>query len=170
MRITIKRVFYLFTFIFIVSAFLIASAERTAAQTNCTLTVTKDATPADDTIFTFTTFIGAVITQFPLLSGESNDVSFDAADGLFVVEALVPRWGLVDVSCEDLVGITVLDFERGLHAICDVSGGTGTCTFRNQNLSFNIPTLSEWGMIAAAAGLGLIGVFFAVRRRREARA
>ena len=29
----------------------------------------------------------------------------------------------------------------------------------------NIPTLSEWGMIAAAAGLGLIGMFFAVRRR-----
>lgn len=30
----------------------------------------------------------------------------------------------------------------------------------------NVPTLSEWGMIAAAAGLGLVGVFFAVRRRR----
>jgi hypothetical protein len=29
-----------------------------------------------------------------------------------------------------------------------------------------IPTLSEWGMIAAAAGLGLVGVFFALRRRR----
>ncbi len=32
----------------------------------------------------------------------------------------------------------------------------------------NVPTLSEWGMIAAAAGLGLVGVFFAVRRRRGA--
>lgn len=31
-----------------------------------------------------------------------------------------------------------------------------------------IPTLSEWGMISAVAGLGLIGVFFAVRRRRAA--
>jgi len=30
----------------------------------------------------------------------------------------------------------------------------------------NIPTLSEWGMITAAAGLGLIGLFFAVRRKR----
>ena len=29
-----------------------------------------------------------------------------------------------------------------------------------------IPTLSEWGMIAAAAGLMLVGVFFAVKRRR----
>lgn len=30
----------------------------------------------------------------------------------------------------------------------------------------NIPTLSEWGMITAAAGLMLVGVFFAVRRRK----
>lgn len=30
----------------------------------------------------------------------------------------------------------------------------------------SIPTLSEWGMIAAAAGLMMVGVFFAVRRKR----
>lgn len=29
-----------------------------------------------------------------------------------------------------------------------------------------IPTLSEWGMISAAAGLGLVGVFFALKRRK----
>jgi hypothetical protein len=29
-----------------------------------------------------------------------------------------------------------------------------------------IPTLSEWGMISATVGLGFIGVFFAVRRRK----
>ena len=34
------------------------------------------------------------------------------------------------------------------------------------NAGLNIPTLSEWGMIAAAAGLMMIGVFFAVRRKR----
>ena len=34
----------------------------------------------------------------------------------------------------------------------------------------NIPTLSEWGMIAAAAGLMLVGVFFAVRKRLQASA
>jgi hypothetical protein len=30
----------------------------------------------------------------------------------------------------------------------------------------NIPTLSEWGMISAAVGLGLIGVFFAIKRKK----
>jgi hypothetical protein len=29
-----------------------------------------------------------------------------------------------------------------------------------------IPTLSEWGMLAAAAGLMIVGVYFAVRKRR----
>lgn len=38
-----------------------------------------------------------------------------------------------------------------------------TCLTEN-NLA--IPTLSEWGMIGAAAGLMLIGVFFTVRRRK----
>ena len=32
----------------------------------------------------------------------------------------------------------------------------------------NIPTLSEWGMISAAAGLMLVGVFFAARKRLRA--
>lgn len=33
---------------------------------------------------------------------------------------------------------------------------------------FPIPTLSEWGIIAAAVGLGLIGVLYVVRRKRAA--
>jgi hypothetical protein len=31
----------------------------------------------------------------------------------------------------------------------------------------DVPTLGEWGMISAAVGLGLVAVFFAVRRRRN---
>lgn len=34
----------------------------------------------------------------------------------------------------------------------------------------NVPTLGEWGMIAAFVGLGLIGVFYAVRKRLQASA
>jgi len=37
------------------------------------------------------------------------------------------------------------------------------------SIASQIPTLSQWGMIAAAAGLGLVG-FFAVRLRRAVRA
>ncbi len=38
----------------------------------------------------------------------------------------------------------------------------------NSTIARDIPALSEWGMIAAAAGLMLVGVFFAVRKRLQA--
>ncbi len=38
--------------------------------------------------------------------------------------------------------------------------------FRVTSDSTRIPTLSEWGMIAAAAVLGLAGIFYAARRKR----
>ena len=42
----------------------------------------------------------------------------------------------------------------------------GVDEVRFGQLPSNIPTLSEWGMISAAVGLMLVGVFFAVKRRR----
>jgi len=36
------------------------------------------------------------------------------------------------------------------------------------NVNHNIPTLSEWGMIATASGLGIVGLFFVLRRKRAA--
>lgn len=36
------------------------------------------------------------------------------------------------------------------------------------NLVTPIPAISEWGMIAAAAGLGIIGLFIAARRKKAA--
>ena len=48
--------------------------------------------------------------------------------------------------------------DSGVPAIEEVSFPQGQLT--------NVPTLSEWGMIAAAAGLMLVGVFFVVRRKR----
>jgi hypothetical protein len=44
--------------------------------------------------------------------------------------------------------------------------GIDRIAFGFTDFTANIPTLSEWGMIAAAAGLGLIGMLFAARRKR----
>ena len=49
------------------------------------------------------------------------------------------------------------------NALC--SELTGQCVGGGQEVS-SIPTLSEWGMMAAAAGIALIGVFYALRRRK----
>ena len=44
--------------------------------------------------------------------------------------------------------------------------GIDRIAFGPAGFTANVPTLSEWGMIAAAAGLGLIGVLFAVKKRK----
>jgi hypothetical protein len=49
----------------------------------------------------------------------------------------------------------------------DVIQGVLDVWFGTSSLERNIPTLSEWGMISAAAGLGLIGVLFAMMRRKR---
>ncbi len=69
-----------------------------------------------------------------------------------------------DIDCESVPGIGITIFEDGASIECNSQGQT-TCTFTNRRVSA-IPTLSEWGMIPAAGGLALIGVFFAVRRRK----
>jgi hypothetical protein len=79
-----------------------------------------------------------------------------------------PGWELVDVSCESNAGVTVTFVENGVNIVCDDVGGEAECVWTNVRSTRNIPTLSEWGMIAAAAGLALVGVFFAVRRKRAA--
>jgi hypothetical protein len=84
-----------------------------------------------------------------------------------VVEQVPPGWTLADVQCDQQPGVSVSFIENGAVISCDQSNEPIVeCNFVNL-ITTNVPTLSEWGMIAAAAGLGLIGVFFAVRRRRE---
>ena len=46
--------------------------------------------------------------------------------------------------------------------------GIDRIAFGPAGFTANIPTLSEWGMISAAVGLGLVGVFFALRKRQAA--
>ena len=63
-------------------------------------------------------------------------------------------------TVEPITEISIEDDELDvIQGVLDVWFGTGS-------LERNIPTLSEWGMIAAAAGLMMVGVFFAVKGRR----
>jgi hypothetical protein len=74
------------------------------------------------------------------------------------MELSVPGRVLDHINC-DTSSVLVTEFRHG---------GGGECDFVNVPLPIRsaIPTLSEWGMLTAAAGLGSIGVFFAVRRRK----
>jgi hypothetical protein len=142
------------------------------AQPDCGVTICKSApqlpvpqSEEEAVFFPFTEIRGQSLNDFSvaansrctgagLNTGESNETIEDPFEG----------WELVDIDCEGDPGIAVTIIENGVSAHCDSQGFT-TCTFTNRRVPA-IPTLSEWGMIAAAGGLALVGVFFAVRRRK----
>ena len=105
--------------------------------------------------------------NFSLESGESQMLVFGFEEELIISEIVPDGWALQNVICDDGVGgVNILiEADGTVVAFCNELGST-TCEFTNVMTERNIPTLSEWGMIAAAAGLALIGVFFAVRRKR----
>ena len=162
-------------FLFIVSGILIFSAETSSAQLEeregCPFTLAKQAEGAGDLEFTFTLVDpdgnGEIIS---LTDGESLPGVLSAGLIGTITEEPAPGWFLADVVCEGMNGLVITEIEGGIEVECvEPSEEVVVCTFINLQRLANVPTLSEWGMIAAAAGLGLIG-FLAVRRRRAVRA
>ena len=106
-----------------------------------------------------------------LIMQRGRVLAFGAQESLTVVEAPFPGWELELASCTITPEVSV-DFVPGgvvLDCLAPISNAI-TCNFFNieGTAETAIPTLSEWGMIAAAAGLGLVGVLFAVRRKTRA--
>jgi len=132
----------------------------------CSIGITKAAIPPLDVFFDFITESSVDPDhEFSLPAGTSTNEFLVVGESVVVSEIPLEGWELVEVECEDGgPGLNVfVDDENRVIADC-LSQGFAECTFTNRALS-NIPTLSEWGMIAAAAGLVMVGVFFALRRR-----
>jgi hypothetical protein len=110
-----------------------------------------------------------MVGDFFVIAGESCGIGeLNSSADLEIFEVDTPEWDLIDVECESSDGGILFDItDNGLTATC-VTGdfSEGTCTFFNVRIVENVPTLSQWGMISAAVGLALVGVFFAVRRRK----
>ena len=95
----------------------------------------------------------------------TTSLNFDA--DVDITEQPRPGWRLNDVICIPNSDIEITQIPGGVVALCTTqSEALTTCTFVNGPDVSSVPTLSEWGMIAAAAGLAMIGVFFAVRRKK----
>ena len=73
-------------------------------------------------------------------------------------------------ECNSFLGISSDKFilRVELSGPDDIFPGVDKVLFGNR-VGENVPTLSEWGMLSAAAGLGLIGLFFVARRTRAVR-
>jgi hypothetical protein len=132
----------------------------------CHIEFAKSAPGGGDTVFPFEATLdgGQPIPGF-LTDGQESGVNFSSSAVL--VELPLEGWVFTGVECDNDDGI-IIDFtDNGITAECFAGDfSEAFCTFFNVQ-ERNIPTLSEWGMIAAAAGLGLIGVYFALRKRKE---
>ena len=150
---------------------LLLTAGTSSAQRACPFTLAKQAEGAGELEFIFTLEEpggdGEIIT---LTDGESQPgFLFPGVTGL-ITEEPAPGWMLEDVVCEGMNGVVISEIEGGIEVECvEPSEEVVVCTFINVPVNdvpvvSSIPTLSEWGMIAASAGLALIG-FFGLRRR-----
>ena len=161
--------FYLFSlFLAVISGVFFLSAG--AAQAQCQAQITKVAEGGEGVRFEFLveTMGGTGLAEF--FGGQTVVVNLvNAGEQVTLTELSNPGWVLADHSCEATAsGIEVTEIEDGVvfNCIQEIEGVVqAECTFVNVRAT-NVPTLSEWGMIAAAAGLAIVGVFFAVRRRR----
>jgi len=135
---------------------------------NCTITIEKDADPADDTPFDFSA-PGTNNINFTLMdpSNVTDTVGLNADQTVNVTEDVPEGWSLDDIVCDEPENVEILDIPNGKSFECLSTGGTAKCTFFNVKEPTNIPTLSEWGLIAMAGGLGIVGLLVLAIRRRK---
>ncbi len=161
----IRNMSYLLVIIFIAAGFAAIHPGTSYAQIGCEIGISKVATPDDGTEFHFVTTGPASSPEFDLVSGDGKGLTSPAGSSVDVVEDLLSGWVLDHVECVTEDAAVVTNIENGVRILCPPNGGGAGCTFFNKRLG-SVPTLSEWGMIAAATGLVLVGVFFALRGRK----
>ena len=163
---SIKNFQTFFTVIIVLFAFSIL-LKADISSGDCVAIISKQAVSADGVEFPFTTDAPEA-DDFVLLSGESKDILFGDSGSFVVVEEVPEFWQLDGVECGTPEGnITYETIENGIMFTCPSGMNSIECTFINSVIPkpvTNIPTLSQWGLIAMAGVLGIVG-FFAIRRR-----
>lgn len=152
--------------VFVMSGF-IATAAHAGTQLACSVGIFKSAGETS-TLFDFL-INPSQGDDFTITIASNNDREFDLNFGQSaVISEIIPEgWALTDIECTTEGGATATwDVDANEVFVECLTVGTANCIFTNVLTERNIPTLSEWGMIASAAGLVLVGVYFAVRRRR----
>ena len=149
---------------------LVLSTEQARAIAACQIVIEKIANPADNTEFVFTA-PDSDNPNFTLKDPSEPITTTGIARGetTTVTEEVPPGW-ILDVDEEECTGDTdkifIFNETNGLRFNCESDNATVTCTFTNVKLVTNIPTLSEWGLIAMAGILGIIGFIMVIRRRK----
>jgi len=160
----LKPYFAVLVAFFALAAFFSMVDTGMAQPSECELVLTVDAPGAGDAPFEFEGFDEGGPFDFTLFAGVTETGFADFGPG-YVVEIPPQGWHFDRIECEPGGGVEVISLSIGWFQDCFDPGSPTVCTIYNTT-SASIPTLSEWGMMAAAAGFALIGMFYAVKRRK----
>ena len=171
-----KRAIQFFLLFLVGSGFMALSARAgigPISDDSCGFFIAKATPQVDDSIpFEFIQSVDGVeteITVFSNFDGPPDFVIVGAGGTVSYTELPQEGWTLEEIQCFEGAGVNITKTEDSVTFECvDPSGelSGAFCGFFNRISADKIPTLSEWGMISAAAGLGLIGVFFALKKRK----
>jgi hypothetical protein len=135
-------------------------------EPTCNITVGLDAPEGDDTEFDFNLLSEGLDENFDLSNGQIipfNDLPLGTV--ITITEFVPDRWSLDSIVCDGDASFNDTVNGNSVDLTCNSSGEVN-CTFVNSRvLILNTPTLSEWGLMAMAAVLGIAG-FIVMRRRR----
>jgi len=142
----------------------------------CNIVIEKVEVPDTGRDFDFN-LSGNLNGEFFLQDGESENIGM-GIDDVFTVTEDIPEGYTLDIECTPGVtncgnevfvpclNIIPLDDGSGVQVEC-LDNDSGSCTFTNTLAASptEVPTISEWGLIAMAGFLGLIA-FFVLRRKK----
>ena len=161
-------IFNVLLLVIIVSSFLVLSTIRSYSQSDCLIRIVKEVTTAKNVEFEFNQVLNGIESPLSVTSNTIPvDVFISKGDNITITEVAQEDWELADIQCTASPNMTFTKLENGFQAGCLVSGTDSgvVCTFLNRPSPDNIPILSQWGFIALAVALGIIGVV--VFRKRK---
>lgn len=170
----LRKALPVYVFVLTVAGSMLIPSLSYDAHAQCTVIICKSApelpepqSPEELVFFPFQISEGDVEDFIEIAANSKCSLDSFSGDDYQIEEEFFPGWILEGVECSDSADIDVFPIENGVSLDC-FGPSEITCTFTNVrgSLATNIPTLSEWGMIAAAGGLALIGVFFALRKKK----
>jgi len=151
----------------ILISLLVLSPKLYAQVEGCVIAITKEANPADNTPFEFDISGTGGMFSFTLSTPADKSGGFnffiDVETSVDVTEILPEGWMLDEIECSEVENVVITEIPNGRNFACNPAG-TAQCVFIN-SLPSNVPTLSEWGLIAMAGILGIVG-FMVIRRRK----
>jgi len=161
----------------LVFAVCLISGSATCTYTNtpiagqaCNINVEVESLNGGDTTFPFNMSAGSLNDDFEL--NVDQTMSFDDmpfSTQYTITETVPEDWILQKIVCD---GDADFNQDRNIDSVEITCNSTGdvNCVFSNRRIPqppppAPIPTLSEWGLIAMAGALGLIG-YMVIRRRK----